>query len=75
MTNRDNFRVSGMVFIQPTHNTVIQKFALQSLDLILEIEKLDPLAVVVDMGLYDRVGGIDPLNLIRDRLDVNAWFE
>jgi len=44
-------------------------------DLILEIEKLNPDAVMVDMGLYDRIGGIDTLNLIRDRLDVNVWFE
>jgi len=44
-------------------------------NLILEIEKLDPDAVVVDMGMYDRIGGIDILNMIRDRFDVNAWFE
>ena len=44
-------------------------------DLILEIEKLDPDTVVVDMGLHDRIGGIDTLNMIRDRFDVNAWFE
>jgi len=44
-------------------------------DLILEIEKLNPDAVEVDMGLYDRIGGIDALNMIRSQLDVNAWFE
>jgi len=44
-------------------------------DLILEIEKLNPDAVEVDMSLHDRIGGIDTLNLIRDRLNVNAWFE
>jgi len=44
-------------------------------DLILEIERLKPDAVEVDMGLYDRIGGIDALNMIRGQLDVNAWFE
>lgn len=34
-------------------------------DLILEIKKLNPDAVEVDMGLYDRIGGIDTLNFIR----------
>ena len=43
--------------------------------LILEIESLNPDAVVVDIGLYDRIGGIDTLNLIRDRIDANVWFE
>ena len=43
--------------------------------LILEIGKLKPDAVEVDMGLYDRIGGIDALNMIRSQLDVNAWFE
>lgn len=43
--------------------------------LIMEIERLDPDAVVVDIGLYDRIGGIDTLNLMRDRLHVNVWFE
>jgi hypothetical protein len=40
-----------------------------------EIGKQIPDAVVVGIGLYDRIGGIDTLNMIRDRLDVNAWFE
>ena len=43
--------------------------------LVAEIERLDPDAVVVDMDLYDRIGGIETLNLIRDGLNVNAWFE
>jgi DNA-binding response OmpR family regulator len=43
--------------------------------LVREIERLNPDAVVVDIGLYDRIGGIDSLNLMRDRLDVNVWFE
>ena len=43
--------------------------------LVTEIERLNPDAVVVDMALYDRIGGIETLNLIRDLLDVNAWFE
>ena len=40
-----------------------------------EIEKTHPDVVVIDLDLYDRIGGIDTLNMIRDRLDVNAWFE
>jgi hypothetical protein len=44
-------------------------------DLILEIGKLNPDAVEISNDLYDRIGGIDTLNLIRDRLKVNAWFE
>jgi hypothetical protein len=44
-------------------------------DLILEIERLQPKAVEVDMDLHDRIGGIDTVNLIRDRLGVNVWFE
>ena len=47
----------------------------QAQDLILEIEKLNPDAVEVDMGLYDRIGGIDAVQMIKDRLNVNAWFE
>ena len=43
-------------------------------DLLSEIKKLNPDAVEIDMDLYDRIGGIDTLNLIRDQLDVNAWF-
>ena len=43
-------------------------------DLIQEIEKLNPDAVEISNDLYDRIGGGDTLNLIRDRLDVNAWF-
>ncbi len=43
-------------------------------DLILEIEKLNPDAVEISNDLYDRIGGGETLNLIRDRLDVNAWF-
>ena len=44
-------------------------------DLILKIEKLNPDAVEVDMGLYDRIGGIDTVQMIKDRLNINAWFE
>ena len=55
----------GKVFIRVSHIE----------GLIMEIERLRPDAVVVDIGLYDRIGGIDTLNLIRDRLDVNVWFE
>jgi AmiR/NasT family two-component response regulator len=44
-------------------------------DIIPEIEKLKPDVVLIDLNLYDRIGGIDTLNMIRDRLDVNAWFE
>ena len=44
-------------------------------DLILEIGRLNPDAVEVDMSLYDRIGGIDTGKMIKDRLDVNAWFE
>ena len=43
--------------------------------LVRQIERLNPDAVVVDIGLYDRIGGIDSLNLLRDILDVNIWFE
>ena len=44
-------------------------------DIIQEIEKLKPDVMLIALNLYDRIGGIDTLNLIRDRLDVNAWFE
>jgi len=44
-------------------------------DILPEIEKLKPDVVVIDIDMYDRIGGIDTLNLIRDRLDVNTWFE
>ncbi|UCD31090.1 MAG: hypothetical protein JSW04_01650 [Desulfobacterales bacterium] len=44
-------------------------------DLILKIEKLNPDAVEVDMSLHDRIGGIDTVQMIKDRLGVNAWFE
>jgi len=43
--------------------------------LLSEIDKIDPDVVVIDMGLYEMIGGIDALNMIRDRLDVNVWFE
>jgi hypothetical protein len=40
-----------------------------------EIKKNKPDVVVMDLDLYNRIGGIDTLNMIRDRLCVNAWFE
>ena len=44
-------------------------------DILSEIEKLKPDVIVIALDLYDHIGGIDTLNLIRDQLDVNAWFE
>ena len=44
-------------------------------DLVLEIERLSPDAVEISNDLYDRIGGIDTVNLIRDWLGVNVWFE
>lgn len=43
-------------------------------ELIQKVKKLNPDAVEVDMGLYDRIGGIDSVNLMRDRLGVNICF-
>lgn len=43
-------------------------------DLTLEIERLQPKAVEISKNLYDRIGEIDTVNLLRDRLDVHVWF-
>ena len=58
------------------HETILSVIHVSSIeDLIMEIGKLKPDAVEVDMGLYDRIGGIDTVQMIKDRLNVNAWFK
>ncbi len=59
-------------FISSWGKVIVQVSHIEGL--IEAIERLNPDAVVVDIGLYDRIGGIDTLNLMRDRLDVNVWF-
>ena len=53
----------------------VESYVHSNIRLFSEIEKTHPDVVVIDLDLYDRIGGIDTLNMIRDRLDVNAWFE
>ena len=44
-------------------------------DIIPEIDKLKPDVVILDSNLYKKIGGIETMYMIRDRFDVNAWFE
>lgn len=43
--------------------------------LISEIEKIDPDVVVIDLDLYDRIDGIEMIEMIRDQFDVNVWYD
>ncbi len=43
--------------------------------LLSRIQMIDPDVVVIDLDLFDRIGGIDTVKMIRDRFDVNVWFE
>ena len=40
-----------------------------------EIEKFKPDVVVIDLDLYDRIGGIDTMHTISDRFDIPVWYE
>ena len=44
-------------------------------DIVPEIEKLKPDVVVIDLDLYDRIGGIETMHTIRDQFDINVWYE
>ena len=43
--------------------------------LFLEIGKVKPDVVVMDLGLYDRVGGLETMHTIRDQFAINVWYE
>ena len=38
-----------------------------------EIEKYKPDVVVINLDLYERIGGIETMQMIKDRFDVNIW--
>ena len=40
-----------------------------------EIEKLKPDVVVLDMSLFEKIGGIETMHTIRDQFDINVWYE
>ena len=44
-------------------------------DIVPEIEKLKPDVVVIDLDLYDRIGGIETMHMISDRFDIPVWYE
>ena len=44
-------------------------------DIIPEIERFKPDVVVLDLGLYDRVGGLETMHMISDRFDIPVWYE
>ena len=41
----------------------------------LEIEKLKPDPVIIDMNLYDAIGGVEIKRKIEDRFDIPVWYE
>jgi hypothetical protein len=43
--------------------------------LISQIEMIDPDVVLIDLDVYDLIGGIEMMNMIRDRFEVNTWYE
>ena len=40
-----------------------------------EIERFKPDVVVIDLDLYDRIGGIETMHMISDRFDIPVWYE
>ena len=44
-------------------------------DIVPEIEKYKPDVVVIDLDLYDRIGGIETMHMISDRFDIPVWYE
>jgi hypothetical protein len=44
-------------------------------DIVPEIEKLKPDVVVIDLDLYDLIGGIETMHMISDRFDIPVWYE
>ena len=43
--------------------------------LLLEIERLGPNIVVIDLDLFDHIGGIETMHTLRNRFDINVWYE
>ena len=50
-------------------------FVLSKEDIELEIKKLNPDAVVMNMDLYKRIGGIETAQKISDRFKIPVWYE
>ena len=44
-------------------------------DLISEIERLKPDAVILDVNLYDTVGGVEIKRKLEDRFEIPVWYE
>ena len=44
-------------------------------DIVPEIENFKPDVVVIDLDLYDRIGGIETMHMISDRFDIPVWYE
>ena len=44
-------------------------------ELILEIEKLRPDAVILDMNLFDTIGGVEIKRKLEDQFDIPVWYE
>jgi two-component SAPR family response regulator len=42
---------------------------------ILEIERLKPDAVILNMNLYDGVGGVEVKRKIESQFDIPVWYE
>ena len=40
-----------------------------------EIERFKPDVVVLDMSLFEKIGGIETMHTIRDQFDINIWYE
>lgn len=53
----------------------IESFVPNKEMLLSSIEMIDPDVILIDLGLYDRIYGIELIQMIRDRFDVNAWYE
>jgi len=44
-------------------------------DLISEIERLKPDAVILDVNLYDTIGGVEIKRKLEDRFEILVWYE
>ena len=43
--------------------------------LLSEIEKINPDVVVIDMNLFERIGGIEAKQKIEGQFDIPVWYE
>jgi hypothetical protein len=53
----------------------IDSYVYSKKKLLSEIERNRPDVVVLDLDLYDHIGGIETMRIIRDRFDIPVWYE